>query len=132
MLAKQFYFDSLISHCGTLKRLMEGKRFSADVKCEDPVMVQFYGPIIFVSNEHPCGGESFFFRRVHVVCVGRAQVEYVEEVWVCKSKEEVHRVAEDSGNEGGNGNKKMKRQTTDRAYVTKYRKVRNFIPRDSA
>jgi len=101
VLAKQFYFDSLISHCGTLKRLMEGKRFSADVKCEVPVMVQFDGPIIFVSNEHPCGGESFFFfRRVHVVFVGRAQVDYVEEVWVCKSKEEVHGVAEDSGNEG--------------------------------
>jgi hypothetical protein len=41
----------------------------------------------------------FFFRRVHVVCVDRAQVDDVEEVWVCKSKEEVHGVAEGSGNE---------------------------------
>ena len=39
---------------------------SADVKCEDLVMVQFDGPIMFVSNEHPYGDESFL-RRVHVV-----------------------------------------------------------------
>jgi hypothetical protein len=39
-------------------------------------------------------------RIVHVVCVDRAQVDYMEEVWVCKSKEEVHGVAEGTGNEG--------------------------------
>jgi phage/plasmid-associated DNA primase len=61
VLAKQFYFDTLISHRGTLKGLMEGKRVSADVKCEDPVMVQLDGPIIFVSNEHPYSDKFFFF-----------------------------------------------------------------------
>jgi hypothetical protein len=50
VLFREFYFDTLKLHFGTLKRLMEGKRFSADIKCEDPVMVQIDGPIIFVSN----------------------------------------------------------------------------------
>jgi hypothetical protein len=39
VLYKAFYFDTLKSHFGTLQRLMEGKIFSADVKCEDPVRV---------------------------------------------------------------------------------------------
>ena len=103
VLAKEFYFDTFKSHFGTLKRLMEGKRFSADVKCEDPVIVQFGGPIMFVSNEHTYGDESFL-RRVHVVCDDRARADYMEEVWVCKSKQEVDGVAEGSGNEGENGN----------------------------
>jgi hypothetical protein len=38
---------------------MEGKRFSATLKCEDPVMIQFDGPIIFVSNEHVHGDVCF-------------------------------------------------------------------------
>ena len=62
-------------------------------------MVQFHGPIMFVSNEHPYGDESFL-RRVHVVYADRAQADYVEEVWVCKSKEEVDGVVGGSCNEG--------------------------------
>jgi len=58
VLFKEFCFYALKSHFGTLKRLMEWKRFSADVKCEDQVMVQFDG-IIFVSNVHPYGDEIF-------------------------------------------------------------------------
>jgi hypothetical protein len=58
---------------------------------------------------------NLFLRRVHVVCVDRARADYIEEVWVCKSTEEVDGVAEGSGDEGENGNNKMKRQTTDRA-----------------
>ena len=85
MLAKQFNFDTLVSHYSTLKRLMEGKRFSVDVKCEDPVMVHFDGPIIFVSNERPYSDESFF-RRVYAVCADRAQADYVEEVWVSRKR----------------------------------------------
>jgi hypothetical protein len=38
---------------------MQGKRISADTKCEDQMMVQFDGPIISVNNEHPYGDESF-------------------------------------------------------------------------
>jgi hypothetical protein len=38
---------------------MEGKRFSADVKCENRVMIQFDGPIIFVSNVHLHGDVCF-------------------------------------------------------------------------
>jgi energy-coupling factor transporter ATP-binding protein EcfA2 len=34
-----FSFESFKSNFATLKRLMEGKRFSVDVKCEDPLMV---------------------------------------------------------------------------------------------
>jgi hypothetical protein len=52
------FFDTLKSHFGNLKRLMEGKRFSADVKCEDPVRVQFDGPNIFVSNGYLYGDET--------------------------------------------------------------------------
>jgi hypothetical protein len=48
VLSKEFYFDPLKSHFGTLKSLMEGKRFTVDRKREDLVMVQFNGPIIFV------------------------------------------------------------------------------------
>ena len=55
----------------------------------------------------------------------------MEEVWVCKSKEEVDGVVEGSGNEGKMVIK-MKRQTAVRAYVTEHRRVRNFIPRDPA
>jgi hypothetical protein len=77
---------------------MDGKSFSTDVKFEELVMVQFDGPTMFVSNEHPYGNESFL-RRVHVACADRAQADYVEEVWVCKSKEEVDGVVEGSGNE---------------------------------
>jgi hypothetical protein len=47
VLFKEFYFDTFKSIFGTLKRLMEGKIFGIDVKCEDPVMVQFDGRIIF-------------------------------------------------------------------------------------
>jgi hypothetical protein len=54
---------------------------------------------MFLSNEHPYGDESFL-RRVHVVCADRGQADYVEKVWVCKSKEEDDGVVEDSGNEG--------------------------------
>jgi hypothetical protein len=68
VLAKQFYFNTLKSNFGTLKRLMEGKRFSADVKCQDPVMVQFGGPIMFVSNKHPYGDESFFEKSSYFLC----------------------------------------------------------------
>jgi hypothetical protein len=38
---------------------MEGKRFSADVKCEDPVRVQFDGPNIFVNIVPPYDDETF-------------------------------------------------------------------------
>jgi hypothetical protein len=110
---------------------MDGKRFSVDVKCEDLVMVQFDGPTLFVSNEHPFGDESFL-RRLHVVCVDRAQADNVEQVWVCKSKEKVYAVVEGSGNVGKMVIKKIKRQAIDRAYVTKYRKARNFVSRDPA
>jgi phage/plasmid-associated DNA primase len=71
VLFKEFYFDTLKSHFGTLKRLMEGKRFSADVKCKDPVTVQFDCPNIFVSNEHPSGDKSFL-KRIHFICADRA------------------------------------------------------------
>jgi hypothetical protein len=37
VLFTEIYFNPLKSQFGILKRLMEGKRFSADVKCEDPV-----------------------------------------------------------------------------------------------
>jgi hypothetical protein len=47
---------------------MEGNRFSADVNCEDPVMVQFYGSIMFVSNEHPYNDESFFEKSSCCLC----------------------------------------------------------------
>jgi hypothetical protein len=67
VLFKEFYFDTLKSHFGTLKRLMEGKRFSADVKCEDPVTVQFDGTNIFVSNKHPYGDK--FFRKEFILFV---------------------------------------------------------------
>jgi hypothetical protein len=50
---------------------MEGKRFSADVKYEDPVKVQIDDPIIFISNEHPFGNETFS-RKFHVVRSDRA------------------------------------------------------------
>jgi hypothetical protein len=99
VLAKEFYFNTLKSHFGTLKRLKDVNRFSADVKCEALVMVQFDGPTMFVSNEHPYGNETFL-RRVYVVCADRAQADYVEKIWVCKSKEEVDGVVEGSGNEG--------------------------------
>jgi hypothetical protein len=59
VLFKEFYFNPLKSHFGALKRLMEGKKFSADIKSEDPVMVQFDGPIIFVGNEHSYGNKLF-------------------------------------------------------------------------
>jgi hypothetical protein len=59
VLFKQFYFDALKSHFGTLKRLIEEKRFSAGVKCEDPVMVQFDGLIISVSKVNPFGDDFF-------------------------------------------------------------------------
>jgi hypothetical protein len=59
VLFKEFYCDALKSHFGTLKRLMEGNRLRADVKCEYPVRVRFDGPNIFVSNEHPYGDEYF-------------------------------------------------------------------------
>jgi hypothetical protein len=62
-------------------------------------MVQFDSPTLFVSNEHPYGDESFS-RRLHVVCVDRAQADNVEQVWVCNSKEEVDAVVEVSGNKG--------------------------------
>jgi len=78
-------------------------------------MVKFDSPIIFVSNENPYGDESFL-GRVHVVCADRAWADDVEEVWVCKPKEEVNGVAEEenvvdlveeegSDNEEENGNK---------------------------
>jgi hypothetical protein len=62
---------------------MESKKFSVDVKCEDPVVVNFDGPVIFVSNEHPYGDERFL-GRLHVVCANRPWSDDVEEVWVCR------------------------------------------------
>jgi hypothetical protein len=59
LLFKEIYFDTLKSHFGTLKRLMEGKRFSANVKWKDPVRVQFDGTNTFVSNKHPYGDKTF-------------------------------------------------------------------------
>jgi hypothetical protein len=67
VLFKEFYFDTLKLHFETLKRLMEGKRFSADVKCKDQVRVQFDGPNEFVSNEHPYGDE-FLERSLFYLC----------------------------------------------------------------
>jgi len=49
---------------------MEGKRFSVDVKCEDPVMVYFDVLVIFVSTEHPYGNE-FFLERIEQISAGR-------------------------------------------------------------
>jgi hypothetical protein len=69
-LCKEFYFDPFKSHFGTLKRLMEEKGFSADIKCEDPVRVQFNGPNIIVSNERPYSDETFL-KRVYFVCADR-------------------------------------------------------------
>jgi hypothetical protein len=71
VLFKKNSFDTLKFHFGRLKRLMEGKRFIADVKCEDPVRVQFDGPNVFVSNEHPYGDKTFY-KRVYFVCADRA------------------------------------------------------------
>jgi hypothetical protein len=59
VLFKEIYLDTLKSPFGNLERLMEGKRFSAGIKCEDPVMVQFVGHIIFVSNEYLYGDKTF-------------------------------------------------------------------------
>jgi hypothetical protein len=50
---------------------MEGKIFSADVKCEDPVTVQFDGTNIFVSNENSYGDE-IFLNLFYFVCADRA------------------------------------------------------------
>lgn len=78
MLFKEFYFNNLRLNFGT--QAINGRtKINVDVKCEEPVMVQFDGPIIFVSNEYPYGDDSFL-RRVHVVCVDRACADCVEEV----------------------------------------------------
>lgn len=60
ILFEEYYNKTFKGNSGQLKRLMEGKRFSVDVKCDNSVTVSFDGPIIFVSNEHPYGDESFF------------------------------------------------------------------------
>lgn len=77
----KFYFDTFRSNFGSLKRLMEGKKFSVDVKCKDPVLVSFDGSIIFVSNKHPQSDKSFMRRVVVVVCADRACAD-MEEIWV--------------------------------------------------
>jgi hypothetical protein len=59
VLFKKFYFHPLKSHVVFLKRLIEGKKFCADAKCEDQVMVKFDGHIVFVGNEHTYGDKSF-------------------------------------------------------------------------
>jgi hypothetical protein len=61
-----FYFVTFKSNFGAMRRLMEGKNFNVDVKCEDPVVVKFDGSVIFVSNEHPYFDDSCL-RRMHVV-----------------------------------------------------------------
>jgi hypothetical protein len=42
-----------------MERLMDGKEFTLDVKCSVLKVVGFYGPVIFVSNEHSYGDERF-------------------------------------------------------------------------
>jgi len=39
----KFYFDTFRSNFGSLKRLMEGKKLSVDVKRKDAVLVNFDG-----------------------------------------------------------------------------------------
>ena len=75
-------------------------------------MVHLDGPIIFVNNEHPYGGESFL-RVVHVVCDDRASADEVEGVWVCNLKvfdgvAEEETVVDLVSVEKENGNKKRK------------------------
>jgi hypothetical protein len=54
-----------------------------DVKCKDPVLVNFDCSIIFISNMHPYSDKSFI-RRVVVICVDKACVDDMEEIWVVK------------------------------------------------
>jgi hypothetical protein len=42
-----------------LKRLLEGKEFSVDVKCRDPRVLKISCPVICVSNEWFLGDASF-------------------------------------------------------------------------
>jgi phage/plasmid-associated DNA primase len=78
----KLYFDTFISNVGSLKRLMESKKFSVDVKCKDPVLVNFDGSIIFVSNKHPYSDKSFI-RRV-VVCAERDCADDMEEMRIVR------------------------------------------------
>ena len=59
VLFEEFYCDVFKGNFGQMKRLMEGKEFTLDVKCSIPKLVSFNGPIIFVSNEHLYGDERF-------------------------------------------------------------------------
>jgi hypothetical protein len=57
ILFKEFYFSVLEGNFREMKRLMEDKEFTLDMKCGVPKVVSLNGPIIFVPNEHPYGGE---------------------------------------------------------------------------
>lgn len=54
----QYYCNSM------LKRLLEGRVFSAPVKCGSDKLIEFNGPVIFVSNFGPPADDQAFCNRV--------------------------------------------------------------------
>lgn len=53
----------------TLKRLLEGRAYAYPVKCELDKNIQFYGPVIFVSNfniEDECQDEALLGRLINI------------------------------------------------------------------
>lgn len=56
-------YDRNISH---IKRLLEGRTFSVDVKNGARRVIEFKGPVIFVSNDSPPSDDAFL-RRLEIV-----------------------------------------------------------------
>jgi hypothetical protein len=70
---EEFSWDAFRGNFAQLKRLLEGKEFSVDVKCRDPKVIRVNCPIICVSNEWFLGDEAFQ-RRFRIMLVGGENV----------------------------------------------------------
>jgi hypothetical protein len=99
---EEFNWDRFKFNLPQIKRLLEGKIFSVDVKCRNKKDICFKGPVILVSNDPPLEEEAYI-RRLRIVfteepfwlgtktAVVETKVEPMEEaeVFTISSDEEV-------------------------------------------